>query len=96
MFIQKYKLNNSYTTYVVVDAEEPQMKTVRIKSIADWMVGSKVIHAFHGEGIISKLGHHELAVIFKSSKVFRNVKDVIISYNFINSPKEIENLKLCI
>ena len=97
MFIQKYKLNNSYTTYVVMDDGKEEFKTVRLKSlVTDWSVGNKVIHPFHGEGTISMLGSNELAVVFRSSKLFKNVKDVIISYTFNNSPKEIDNLKLCI
>ena len=97
MHIKKVKLNNSYTTYIVVeDGEETyHVAHARPQKEAKWKPGCKVFHTFHGQGVVSKMNNHQIVVRFSNSKVLRNAREFTISFRYLNSPREIDNLKLC-
>ena len=98
MHIKKVKLNNSYTTYIVVEdgAEPHHVMRRKLHKEVKWESGCKVVHAFHGEGVICKLNDHQIVVRFAKSKALRNARNFTISFEYFKSPKEIGNLKLCI
>ena len=99
MYAKKYKLNDSYTTYVIIDCEDNEVRREHeyqeSRKPLEWKPGNKVNHAFHGKGVISSIIDHKVTVNFKSSKILRKVKDFQITFGYINKPSEISNLHLC-
>lgn len=99
MFTTAYKLNNSYTTYVIHDYGEcyndyyfHYQKTVKP---LEWKIGAKVKHSFHGVGFIQGISDHLIIVQFSESKTFKRLKNFQVTFKFIITPKEIDNLRLC-
>ena len=99
MYIRKYKLNNSYTTYVVIENEENEStrkknKIFKDKKQLEWVRGSKVNHSFHGKGVIYDVGNNEVKVCFERSKFFPKIKNYIVTFAYCIKPNEIEGLTL--
>ena len=100
MFKVSYKLNDSYTTYVILNDEENESNKVGRyywepkKKNAQWKAGDKVNHIFHGEGKIERIMKNNIAVLFSHSKALCN-KRVRVVFNYKHSPSEIDSLKLC-
>lgn len=100
MYIKEYKLNHSYTTYVVIETEEdePRVKecstNMHVKPLK-WARGSKVNHSFHGKGVICEIGNNEVKVRFEKSKLFPKIKSFVVTFNYLTKPNEIGNLTLC-
>ena len=98
MYARKYKLNNSYTTYVIIDCEDderPKSEYQKPQKPLEWKVGAKVSHSFHGKGVISSISEHRITVHFKDSKMFRKMGSFQISFEFKIKPNEIGSLHLC-
>ena len=98
MYAIAYKLNNSYTTYIVrddgVDDHRFDQYQRPVKPL-EWKKGAKVKHSFHGIGEISDISGNLLTVHFKESKAYRKRRDVRVGFLFKNKPSEIEGLYLC-
>ena len=70
MYVTTCKINNSYATYTVLDYEENN-HSVRYKEKRkplEWKRGSRVIHPFHGKGIINSISERLVLVRFYASK----------------------------
>ena len=97
MYVKSYKLNNSYTTYVIHHSNSDDVESNNECSSyckpLEWKCGVKVKHAFHGTGIISSISENQIVVHFKHSKVGK--KNISVSFFFENSPDEIDSLNLC-
>ena len=99
MYIRKYKLNNSYTTYVVIENEENEpMRTeneiYKDKKTLEWVRGSEVNHYFHGKGVICDIRSNEVMVRFGKSKLFPKIKNYIVTFAYSTKPNQIEGLTL--
>ena len=97
-----YKLNDSYITYVVYDydLDNDSEKTNSIRFQAShkplsWEKGAKVEHIFHGEGVIWDISNNTVTVYFMQSKVLRALGSILSTYQFRESPNEIDSLYLC-
>ena len=98
MYITSYKINNSYTTYVVRDYGEDTNKYyeyIKPKKKTEWKNGARVYHSFHGNGVIISISAHKIVVNFKSSTVVRKCKNIQVIFEYKNNPREIDNLRLC-
>jgi hypothetical protein len=99
MYIRKYKLNYSYTTYVVVETEfevpTREFPTHKKKKALEWKKGSTVKHAFHGKGTIVDITEGEITVKFNKSKKVPCLRNFVVTFDFKNKPSEINNLHLC-
>ena len=93
MYVTSYKLNNSYTTYVVRDGED-NVKSYPVKTL-EWKCGAKVRHSFHGQGIIRGIANHKITVYFKQSQTFKKLKNIQVTFEFQNMPSELDSLRLC-
>ena len=99
MYAKKYKLNDSYTTYVIIDCEEDEVRKEpeyqKPRKPLEWKPGNKVSHTFHGKGVISSVTDNRVTVHFKGSKMLRKIKSFQITFEFRNKPSEISSLHLC-
>ena len=98
MYVTSYKINNSYTTYVVHDCEEEVPKICNTQKSAKplvWERGARVKHPFHGKGKIQDISHNQITVSFNNSKALRKAKNIIVTYEFKTKPSEIDCLHLC-
>lgn len=99
MFITAYKLNNSYTTYVIHDYLDDENNKYdyyqKRQDPLEWRKGTSVIHNFHGKGVISSISQNLVVVHFKNSKIYRKQRDIRVGFEFKNKPSEIESLYLC-
>lgn len=98
MYATSYKINNSYTTYVIHDYEEDYGSCFQYKEPIkplEWKRGAKVNHAFHGKGVINNISNHQVTVHFKESKVYRKLKNIQVTFEFKSKPSEIDSLCLC-
>ena len=71
----KYKLNNSYTTYVVDDYEiEKQEQRLNQcnnhNSKTEWKIGAKVVHWHYGKGEICDITDNLISVKFVYKKPY--------------------------
>lgn len=98
MYATSYKINNSYTTYVIHDYGEnaPRSYTYQkpVKQL-EWKRGAKVNHAFHGKGVINNISNNQVTVHFNESKVYRKRKNIQVTFEFKSKPSEIDSLCLC-
>ena len=98
MYVTSYKINNSYTTYVIYDYGEDTSGAYQDQKPAkklEWKNGARVYHSFHGNGVISSISSNKIVVHFKSSKVLRKCKSIQAVFEFKNSPREVDSLRLC-
>ena len=98
MYAVPYKLNDSYTTYVVLDWYEPRHNnyySLLDKKPLKWEVGAYVKHPFHGEGEICYIDNHKLSVIFYNSRQFVRRTPIKVDFEFSLKPSEISSLRLC-
>ena len=98
MYVTAYKLNNSYTTYVVKECDDETKSFRRNESprkSASWNCGATVKHWTHGKGIINRMDSNHITVCFDDSKIFGRNRLVQITFTFQNSPREIDALCLC-
>ena len=98
MYTTSYKINNSYTTYVIHDyGEDTPISYTYQKPVKqlEWKRGAKVNHAFHGKGVIISIANNHVTVQFKESKVFGRHKSIQVAFEFKNKPNEIDSLRLC-
>ena len=99
MYAYKYKLNNSYTTYAILDDTDDiwHRKLIRHpkQNPLVWEVGSSVQHRFYGLGKICCISNRQISVIFNESRCFGKRAKIKVDFGFILKPSEIESLKLC-
>ena len=98
MYVTSYKINNSYTTYVIHDyGEDTPRSSAYQKPIKplEWKRGAKVNHTFHGIGKISKIGNNQITVHFSNTKAHKRLRNIQVTFCFKAKPSEIENLWLC-
>lgn len=98
MYVTSYKLNNSYTTYVIHDYEGCDHETYsrpKTRKPLEWKCGAKVSHSFHGEGVIRGISDNKITVYFKQSKIYRQLKNVQIQFEYKVQPSDVESLRLC-
>ncbi len=93
MYVTSYKLNNSYTTYVVRDGED-NVKSYPVKTL-EWKCGAKVNHYLYGEGIITSIKAKKVFVKFCDSKAPKALRNIQVMFEFKKTPREINSLKLC-
>lgn len=92
-----YKINNSYTVYVVTGSDgyrEDDFYYRRQSSKPEWKKGAKVFHSFYGNGIINEITNNLVLIHFKNTKSNPNFRDVLVQFNYHKNPSEISNLKL--
>ena len=94
----KYKLNNSYTTYVVDDYEiEKQEQRLNQcnnhNSKIEWKIGAKVVHWHYGKGEICDITDNLISVKFVYKKPYWKKKQFYQIITFEIKDKEI-SLKL--
>ena len=98
MYATSYKINNSYTTYVIHDYEEDYGSYFQYKKPIkplEWKRGAKVKHSLHGKGKISDITKNRITVSFSNSRAFRKAKNITVTYEFREKPSEIDSLCLC-
>ena len=98
MYAIPYKLNNSYTNYVVVDYDDTNKSAdqyTKQRKPLEWKRGNKVRHDFHGVGVISCISDHSITVHFKNSTINRKLKNFQVTCSFDKKPSEVESLSLC-
>ena len=98
MYATTYKINNSYTTYVIHDYGENHSKSYTYQKPAkqlEWRCGAKVNHVFHGKGVINNISKNYITVHFKESKMNRKFKNIQVTFEFRTKPGEIDSLCLC-
>lgn len=100
MYTTSYKLNNSYTTYVIHDYECASNNDYYVHyhkptKCLEWKPGTKVKHTFHGIGVINSISQNQVLVHFKNSKAFKKFKNIQVAFEFKQAPKEIDSLSLC-
>ena len=98
MYVTTCKINNSYTTYTVLDYEDDfnhMFKYQEKRKSPEWKRGAKVKHVFHGIGVISNISDNQITVQFQKSKVYRRLKSIHVVFEFKNEPGEVDSLRLC-
>ena len=98
MYVTAYKLNNSYTTYVVKECDDKTKsfrRNERPRKTVSWNCGAAVKHWIHGKGRINRMGANQITVCFDDSRIFGKNRSVQITFTFQNSPREIDALSLC-
>ena len=97
MYVTYYKLNNSYTTYVIHDDGGYNTSNQYRKSTKplEWKCGSSVNHMIYGKGVIQSISKNRITVRFNESKIYRNIKYIQITFEFKTRPSEIDSLCLC-
>ena len=99
MYATSYKLNNSYTTYVIHDDSEDNRKPniyQKPSKPLEWKCGAKVSHPVHGKGVICSMPDHRIFVQFNASKaVGRRRARVVVEFSYAKKPTEIMGLRLC-
>lgn len=98
MYTTSYKLNNSYTTYVIHDYGEDTSESHiyrRAVKRPEWRCGARVNHTFHGKGEIVSIADHRVTVLFKASRICGGFKRIQVSFEFKVKPSEIGGLYLC-
>lgn len=94
MYVTSYKLNNSYTTYIIHNYNEGNSQSYPVKTL-EWKCGAQVRHSFHGQGTIQSITNHKITVYFKQSKTFKKLKSIQVTFEFQKLPGEIDSLRLC-
>ena len=98
MYTTSYKLNNSYTTYVIHDNVYNYNKYYEYKEppkTLEWKCGAKVNHYLYGEGIITSIKAKKVFVKFCDSKAPKALRNIQVMFEFKKTPREINSLKLC-
>ena len=98
MYVTNYKINNSYTTYVVLNSESDEYHNYFYRKSTpklEWKKGAKVSHYFYGIGKICGITNNQVTVHFKNNKSCKKFKNVQVSFELKNKPDEIESIKLC-
>lgn len=98
MYATSYKINNSYTTYVIHENGEDYNKYYEyrkpIKAL-DWKRGAKVNHYFYGKGKIKNITQNQILVSFSNANGPKFLRNIQVMFEFKKTPREIESLKLC-
>ena len=97
MFVRRYKLNNSYTTYVVSEVEmyEKVGNYVPKREELKWEIGVAVMHVLHGKGVISSIAENCVTVEFSNSKHMGRNKRFWARIERNSTVGGFENLRLC-
>ena len=99
MYVTSYKINNSYTTYVIHDSggdNRSDNYTYRKPTpMLEWKKDAKVSHYFYGIGKICEITNHMVTVHFKNSKGQKRLRNIQVSFEYNHVPNEIDSLKLC-
>lgn len=98
MFVTTCKVNNSCTTYTVLNYEDDFDQTFKYqekRKPLEWKRGVKVKHSFYGWGVIDQISHNQVTVCFKESKIYRRFKNIQVTFEFKSKPSEIDGLFLC-
>lgn len=98
MYATRYKINNSYTTYVIHDSKNYRSKKgvyCKQEPKLEWEQGAKVSHYFYGKGIVLEISSNTIIVHFQNNKVCEKFSDIQVVFEFACKPCEIESLKLC-
>ena len=98
MYATSYKINNSYTTYVIHDYGEDYNKYYEYRKLVkalEWKCGAKVKHYFYGEGKIKNITDNQIFVGFCNTKAPKTLRNIQVAFEFKKVPSEIESLRLC-
>lgn len=98
MYATSYKINNSYTTYVIHDYGEdtPRSYTYQrqVKQL-EWKRGAKVKHYFYGDGKIKNITDSQIFVEFCNARAPKTLSNIQVMFKFKKVPSEIDSLRLC-
>lgn len=98
MYVTSYKINNSYTTYVIHDSDNDRGDNYTYRKSTpklEWKKDAKVYHYFYGIGKICEISNHRVTVHFKNSKDQKRLRNIQVSFEYKHMPNEIESLRLC-
>lgn len=98
MYATAYKINNSYTTYVVHDNGEDYNKYYEYRKpikASEWKRGAKVKHYFYGEEKIKKITETQISVGFCNARAPKRLRNIQVTFEFKKAPSEIDSLRLC-
>ena len=97
MYTTSYKLNNSYTTYVIHDLGRDRSDSYTYRKPVpklEWKKGAKVYNYFYGIGKICDISNHKVTVYFKNEKAPQKMQNILVSFEYKNMPNEIDGLRL--
>ncbi len=98
MYATSYKINNSYTTYVIHDSKNYHSKRgtyCKPQPKLEWEKGAKVSHYFYGNGSICDITNNTITVQFQNNKACKRLANIQVVFEFACKPCELESLKLC-
>lgn len=98
MYVTSYKLNNSYTTYVIHDSDDDRSDDYTYRKPApklEWKKDAKVSHYFYGIGRICEITEHMVTVHFEKARVRGRMSNVQVSFEYNCMPNEIDSIRLC-
>ena len=98
MFTTSYKLNNSYTTYVIHDFGVDMRDNytyIKPPPKLEWKKDAKVSNYFYGTGKICDISSHRVTVHFRNDKAQKKMRNILVSFEYNNAPSEIDGLRLC-
>lgn len=98
MYVTSYKINNSYTTYVIHDSGDDRSDNYTYRKPTpklEWKKDAKVSHYFYGIGKICEITNHMVTVHFKNSKGQKRMRNIQVSFEYNRMPNEIDSLRLC-
>lgn len=98
MYATSYKINDSYTTYVIHDWDNCRSDNYTYRKPApklEWKKDAKVSNYFYGIGKICDISNHMVTVYFKNDKAPKKMRSILVSFEFKHMPSEIDSLKLC-
>lgn len=97
MYTTSYKLNNSYTTYVIRDngKDDKHYEYRKPVKLLEWKSGTKVKHNYFGEGKIKKITDNQIFVGFSNAGASKRWRNIQVIFEFKKAPSEIGSLKLC-
>lgn len=98
MYVTSYKINNSYTTYVIHDSGDDRSANYTYRKPTpklEWKKDAKVSHYFYGIGKICKITNHIMIVHFENAKGPKRMRNIQVSFEYNRIPNEIDSLKLC-
>ena len=98
MYTASYKLNNSYTIYVVHDygknSEESYWYRKPGKPL-EWKSGTNVRHSRYGKGVIKGISNNQVTVNFNDPKAIKKYRNIQVAFTFKKNPRDIDSLTLC-
>ena len=98
MYVTKYKLNNSYTTYVIHNSREDYSDNYHYRKptpVLEWKQGARVLHDFYGIGTICEISKNLVKVHFETPKTLKKFKNIQVAFEYQTRPNEIDSLRLC-